>query len=77
MNSENKKMTNLKKLRESRNLTQIKLSVEVAVSQELISAYELGKNKPIFRRVHWGRGFGGTADGFQEHRTEDGFCECR
>ena len=46
MNSENKKMTNLKKLRESRNLTQIKLSVEVSVSQELISAYELGKNKP-------------------------------
>ena len=51
MNSENKKMTNLKKLRESRNLTQIKLSVEVAVSQELISAYELEKNKPIVENL--------------------------
>lgn len=46
MNTDNKKMNNLKKLRESKKLTQIRLSVEVEVSQELISAYELGKNKP-------------------------------
>lgn len=46
MNNDNKKMTNLKKLREDRNLTQVRLSIEVEVSQELISAYELGKNKP-------------------------------
>lgn len=44
---ENKfKMENLKALREKRNITQIKLSTEVEVSQELISRFEIGKNKP-------------------------------
>ena len=46
MINNNLKMTNLKKLRVDKNLTQLGLSMEVAVSQELISAYELGKNKP-------------------------------
>jgi transcriptional regulator with XRE-family HTH domain len=46
MNTENFKMNNLKKLREKKNLTQIRLSIDVEVSQELISQYELGKTKP-------------------------------
>ena len=46
MNNKNFKMNNLKKLREKKNLTQIKLSIDVEVSQELISQYELGKSKP-------------------------------
>lgn len=39
-------MKNLKKLREKKNLTQVKLSVDVEVSQEIISQYELGKTLP-------------------------------
>lgn len=46
MNRKNFKMNNLKKLREKKNLTQIRLSIDVEVSQELISQYELGKSKP-------------------------------
>ena len=39
-------MLNLKKIREKRNITQIKLSTEVEVSQEAISAYESGRALP-------------------------------
>ena len=39
-------MVNLKKIREKRKITQIKLSTEVEVSQEAISAYESGKALP-------------------------------
>ena len=39
-------MMNLKKIREKRHITQIKLSTEVEVSQEAISAYESGKALP-------------------------------
>ena len=46
MNTKNFKMNNLKKLREKKNLSQIRLSIDVEVSQELISQYELGKSKP-------------------------------
>ena len=37
MNNKNFKMNNLKKLREKKNLTQMRLSIDVEVSQELIS----------------------------------------
>ena len=46
MNNKNFKMNNLKNLRETKKLTQIRLSIDVEVSQELISQYELGKSKP-------------------------------
>ena len=39
-------MMNLKRIREKRHITQIKLSTEVEVSQEAISAYESGKALP-------------------------------
>lgn len=39
-------MENLKKIRNKLNITQVKLSVEIEVSQETISAYEAGKTLP-------------------------------
>ncbi len=39
-------MKNLKILREKLNITQVKLSVAIEVSQETISAYEAGKALP-------------------------------
>ena len=46
MDFKNFKMENLKQIREKKNITQTKLSVELEVSQELISHYETGKSKP-------------------------------
>lgn len=40
------KLDNLKKLREQKNITQVKLSIDLDVSQELISRYELGSSFP-------------------------------
>lgn len=40
------KMDNLKDIREKRGITQIKLSVDIEVSQELISQYERGTTLP-------------------------------
>lgn len=40
------RLDNLKKIRESKNITQIKLSTDLGVSQELISRYELGSAFP-------------------------------
>lgn len=40
------KLENLKNIREERNITQIKVSVDLGVSQELISRYELGYSFP-------------------------------
>lgn len=40
------KLDNLKKLREEHNITQVKLSTDLGVSQELISRYELGSSFP-------------------------------
>lgn len=39
-------MKNLKLLREKMNITQVRLSVAIEVSQETISAYEAGKALP-------------------------------
>ena len=39
-------MKNLKAIREGKNITQVRLSIEVGVSQETISAYESGKAMP-------------------------------
>lgn len=40
------RLENLKNIREERNITQIKVSVDLGVSQELISRYELGYSFP-------------------------------
>ncbi len=40
------KMDNLKKLREKKNMTQTRLSIDIEVSQEIISHYEIGESKP-------------------------------
>lgn len=40
------KLENLKKIREEKGITQVKLSVDLEVSQELISRYELGSSFP-------------------------------
>lgn len=40
------KMDNLRQIREKKHITQTKLSVDIEVSQELISHYETGKSKP-------------------------------
>ncbi len=39
-------MNNLKKIRKKLNITQVRLSVAIEVSQETISAYEAGKSLP-------------------------------
>ena len=39
-------MNNIKKIREKRNVTQVRLSTAVDVAQETISAYESGKSMP-------------------------------
>lgn len=46
MNNKKFKMENLRKLREQKKLTQLRLSIDVGVSQELISQYEIGTSKP-------------------------------
>lgn len=46
MENKNFKMDNLRKLREKKNMTQTRLSVEIEVSQEIISHYEIGESKP-------------------------------
>ncbi len=42
----NFRMDNLRKIREDKNINQLKLSTDIEVSQELISQYELGKTLP-------------------------------
>lgn len=39
-------MENLRKIREKRDITQIKLSVDLGIAQETISGYEIGKSYP-------------------------------
>lgn len=39
-------MENLKKLREEKRISQVRLSIEIGVAQETISAYERGKAVP-------------------------------
>lgn len=46
MENKNFKMDNLKEIREKKNMTQTRLSIEVGVSQEVISHYEIGQSKP-------------------------------
>ena len=44
-------MNRIKELRELHRMTQIRLSIELEVSQETISAYEKGKYHPSFQTL--------------------------
>lgn len=46
MDKKSFKMNNLRTLREQKGLTQIRLSTEVGISQELLSQYEIGTSLP-------------------------------
>ena len=39
-------MNRIKELREAKGMTQVRLSIELEVSQETVSAYEKGKHYP-------------------------------
>ena len=41
----------IKLLREEKNMTQIRLSIELDVSQETVSAYEMGKHYPSVKTL--------------------------
>ena len=41
-------MNRIKQLREEKRMTQVRLSIELGVSQETVSAYEKGKYYPTF-----------------------------
>lgn len=41
----------IKELREERSMTQVRLSIELEVTQETISAYEIGKHYPSVKSL--------------------------
>lgn len=41
----------IKELREERNMTQVRLSIELEVTQETVSAYEIGKHYPSVKSL--------------------------
>ena len=41
----------IRELREARHMTQIRLSIELEVSQETVSAYESGKHFPSYKSL--------------------------
>lgn len=44
-------MNRIKELRKNKKMTQIRLSIELGVSQETVSAYEKGKYYPSFQSL--------------------------
>ena len=46
-----KQANRIKELRDEKNMTQIRLSVELEVSQETVSAYEIGKHYPSVKSL--------------------------
>ena len=44
-------MNRIKELREARKMTQVRLSIELEVSQESVSAYEKGKCYPSYQTL--------------------------
>lgn len=44
-------MNRIRQLREEKNITQVRLSIELEVSQETISAYEIGKYFPSVKSL--------------------------
>lgn len=41
----------IKELREEKGMTQVRLSIELEVTQETVSAYEIGKHKPSVKSL--------------------------
>ena len=46
-----KPINRIKELREEKSMTQIRLSIELSVSQETVSAYEIGKHYPSVKSL--------------------------
>lgn len=44
-------MNRIKQLREEKHMTQVRLSIELEVSQEMVSQYERGMNMPSVRNL--------------------------
>lgn len=67
-------MNRIRKLREEKKITQVRLSIELEISQEMISAYESGKSYPSVKSLIKLRDiFGVSIDyilGLTEERTE-------
>lgn len=63
-------MEHLRLIREKKNITQLRLSVEVGVAQETISGYELGKTKPSVDTICKMADFLGTSVDYLLERTD-------
>lgn len=63
-------MDNLRIIREKKNITQLRLSVEAGVAQETISGYELGKTKPSVETLCKMANFLGTSVDYLLGRTD-------
>lgn len=46
-----KQANRIKELRDEKSMTQIRLSIELGVSQETVSAYEIGKHYPSVKSL--------------------------
>lgn len=64
-------MENLKKLREKKKVTQVRLSIAAEVSQETISAYESGKSFPSVETLIKIADFLGTSTDYLLGRIND------
>lgn len=64
-------MNRIKELRKKRNITQIRLSTEIEVSQETISAYENGKAEPKLDKLVRIADFLNTSTDYLLGRTDD------
>lgn len=63
----------IRELRETRKMTQLRLSIELEVSQETISAYENGKHFPAYQSlVRLSELFGVSIDYLMGRDTEQG-----
>lgn len=67
----------IREMRESRNMTQLRLSMELEVSQETISAYENGKHFPSYQSlVKMSELFGVSIDYLMGRDFEPGLRDC-
>lgn len=64
-------MENLKKIREKKKVTQVRLSIAAEVSQETISAYESGKSFPSVETLIKMADFLGTSTDYLLGRIND------
>lgn len=64
-------MERLRELREKRNITQVRLSTELEVSQETISAYENGKAEPKLDKLIKIANFLNTSTDYLLERIDD------